>query len=554
MLGGGVVPVLTCFFSLLSRGTGWDARGSDRIVNDDPSALQIGLDPDSPRSKVEILGEIFKKHVQRLRQTENQTVELVFLVDSSASVGNENFNSELRFVKKLLADFTLAENAARVAIVTFSSRNKVVNHVDHLSKPSYHKHKCSLLEEELPRIKYAGGGTYTKGAMIKAQEVLRHARPNATKAVFLMTDGYSNGGDPLPEARKLKQNDVQIFTFGIRSGNVKELQNMATDPAEEHSYFLDSFAEFEALARRALHEDLQGGEFILETPGKCWKLCPQGNKCCDVTASCRCGTHTGQYQCICEAGYYGNGVHHDCLACPVGTYKPVAAPGGINTCLKCPDPHHVTPLAATSTQQCRCKAGYRDDGGGHCQVVTCPALSPPERGYFVQDTCNNVFNSACAVRCDPGYDLLGDNLRLCTKDGEWTGSPAKCVVRKCKPLLPPRHGTIFCDRDDYTFETVCKFTCAPGHKLVGSHKRRCLAIAHWDGVPAECGVITCPRLSAPAHGFLQPKNPCTKKKVPYGASCQYSCEDGFQLEGISDTTCNNTGEWNNLTEEPTCKG
>ncbi|XP_078575446.1 sushi, von Willebrand factor type A, EGF and pentraxin domain-containing protein 1-like isoform X3 [Branchiostoma floridae x Branchiostoma japonicum] len=553
MLGGGVVPVLTCFFSLLSRGTGWDARGSDRIVNDDPSALQIGLDPDSPRSKVEILGEIFKKHVQRLRQTENQTVELVFLVDSSASVGNENFNSELRFVKKLLADFTLAENAARVAIVTFSSRNKVVNHVDHLSKPSYHKHKCSLLEEELPRIKYAGGGTYTKGAMIKAQEVLRHARPNATKAVFLMTDGYSNGGDPLPEARKLKQNDVQIFTFGIRSGNVKELQNMATDPAEEHSYFLDSFAEFEALARRALHEDLQGGEFILETPGKCWKLCPQGNKCCDVTASCRCGTHTGQYQCICEAGYYGNGVHHDCLACPVGTYKPVAAPGGINTCLKCPDPHHVTPLAATSTQQCRCKVGYRDDGGGHCQVVTCPALSPPERGYFVQDTCNNVFNSACAVRCDPGYDLLGDNLRLCTKDGEWTGSPAKCVVRKCKPLLPPRHGTIFCDRDDYTFETVCKFTCAPGHKLVGSHKRRCLAIAHWDGVPAECGVITCPRLSAPAHGFLQPKNPCTKKKVPYGVSCQYSCEDGFQLEGISDTTCNNTGEWNNLTEEPTCK-
>ncbi|KAI8509313.1 hypothetical protein Bbelb_131610 [Branchiostoma belcheri] len=667
MLGGSVVPVLTCLFSLLSRGTGWDARGSDRTVNDDPSALQIGLDPDSPRTKVEILGEIFKKHVQRLRQTENQTVELVFLVDSSASVGNENFNSELRFVKKLLADFTLAENAARVAIVTFSSRNKVVNHVDHLSKPSYHKHKCSLLEEELPRIKYAGGGTYTKGAIIKAQgtrsvacqdsnpgllgsesstlslrhrphdEVLRHARPNATKAVFLVTDGYSNGGDPLPEARKLKHNGVQIFTFGIRNGNVKELQNMATEPAEEHSYILDSFAEFEALARRALHEDLHGGEFILETPDKCWKLCPQGNKCCDVTASCRrrgwvftfgggmplanmlsgafrdgvidgggtCGTHTGQYQCICEAGYYGNGVHHDCLAkspspaylnyryggvepegfcpdlyygqpnspgldspvaviytsgrrafaarktssgfhaCPTGTYKPVAAPGGINTCLKCPDPHHVTPLAATSTQQCRCKAGYRDDGGGHCQVVTCPALSPPERGYFVQDTCNNV--------CDPGYDLLGDNLRLCTKDGDWTGSPAKCVVRKCKPLLPPRHGTIFCDRDDYTFETVCKFTCAPGHKLVGSHKRRCLAIAHWDGVPAECGVITCPRLSAPNHGSLLPKNRCTKKKVPYGASCQFSCEDGFQLEGTSDTTCNNSGEWDNLTEEPVCK-
>ena len=29
---------------------------------------------------------------------------------------------------------------------------------------------------------------------------------------------------------------------------------MASDPKDEHSYILDSFQEFEALARRALHE------------------------------------------------------------------------------------------------------------------------------------------------------------------------------------------------------------------------------------------------------------------------------------------------------------
>ena len=46
----------------------------------------------------------------------------------------------------------------------------------------------------------------------------------------------------------------QMFTFGIRNGNVKELRDMASDPKEDHSYVLDSFEEFEALARRALHE------------------------------------------------------------------------------------------------------------------------------------------------------------------------------------------------------------------------------------------------------------------------------------------------------------
>lgn len=35
---------------------------------------------------------------------------------------------------------------------------------------------------------------------------------------------------------------------------LQELYDMASVPKEEHSYILDSFEEFEALARRALHE------------------------------------------------------------------------------------------------------------------------------------------------------------------------------------------------------------------------------------------------------------------------------------------------------------
>ena len=54
----------------------------------------------------------------------------------------------------------------------------------------------------------------------------------------------------------LKSLEVQMFTFGIRNGNVKELRDMASNPKDEHSYILDSFQEFEALARRALHEGI----------------------------------------------------------------------------------------------------------------------------------------------------------------------------------------------------------------------------------------------------------------------------------------------------------
>lgn len=59
-------------------------------------------------------------------------------------------------------------------------------------------------------------------------------------------------------------------------------------------------------------------------------------------------------------------------------------------------------------------------------VVHCPALKPPENGYFVQNTCNNHFNAACGVRCHPGFDLVGSSILLCLPNGLWSGSESFC--------------------------------------------------------------------------------------------------------------------------------
>ena len=71
-------------------------------------------------------------------------------------------------------------------------------------------------------------------------------------AIFLITDGFSNGADPRPLAEELRNRGVRIFTIGIKNGNPVELEEMATEP--DHCYILDDFDEFEALARRALHQ------------------------------------------------------------------------------------------------------------------------------------------------------------------------------------------------------------------------------------------------------------------------------------------------------------
>lgn len=131
--------------------------------------------PEVADGRVERLGRAFKRQVRRLRERSGR-LELVFLVDESSSVGQANFRSELRFVKKLLSDFPVVPSATRVAIVAFSSRSNVGARVDYISPPApasaspgrKKQHKCALLGTEIPGIAYRGGGTYTKGAFQQA--------------------------------------------------------------------------------------------------------------------------------------------------------------------------------------------------------------------------------------------------------------------------------------------------------------------------------------------------------------------------------------------------
>ena len=101
--------------------------------------------------------------------------------------------------------------------------------------------------------------------------------------------------DPRPAAEQLKELGVEFYTFGIRNGNVKELFDMASEPRAEHSFIVDSFEEFEALARRALHKDLGGGVYLPVDPSSCSRLCNAGQDCCDLEASCACGAHSGTW-------------------------------------------------------------------------------------------------------------------------------------------------------------------------------------------------------------------------------------------------------------------
>jgi hypothetical protein len=77
------------------------------------------------------------------------------------------------FIFQLLADFTVSINTTRVVIITYSSVDRVIRQVDHMTQPNPNLHKCLLLEEEIPSITYNSGGTYTLGALMQAIDVFQ---------------------------------------------------------------------------------------------------------------------------------------------------------------------------------------------------------------------------------------------------------------------------------------------------------------------------------------------------------------------------------------------
>ena len=66
----------------------------------------------------------------------------------------------------------MSSNSTRVVVITYSSVDRVLRQVDHItpngdtSDVKYDDiavHKCRLLDAEIPSITYNSGGTYTLG-------------------------------------------------------------------------------------------------------------------------------------------------------------------------------------------------------------------------------------------------------------------------------------------------------------------------------------------------------------------------------------------------------
>ncbi|XP_078609400.1 sushi, von Willebrand factor type A, EGF and pentraxin domain-containing protein 1-like isoform X2 [Branchiostoma floridae x Branchiostoma japonicum] len=481
-----------------------------------------------------------------------QKVDLVFVADQSAFSEDKvstGFLFMINFVKEILSGFTVDSDHARVSLITYSTEASVrINDLD-----SRYETKCAVfgrLDEVRVEVPQHRGLTATTDALRQAKQVLLESRSDAKKAVILITDSYSTIGVPpavaSAEIRSLRWAgwdsslgpQLQVFAVGVNGADEAELESVASS-SPSHVFNIDSFSTLRQVSK-----------FIHRVPeNSTWEVtsrryCGQ----CDISASCACDTGLGQYHCVCNPGYHGDGT--TCQACPVDTYKDSMGPG---TCTACPGNTGTASVnGATSL--------------GDCAELLCPALPPVDHATSFHiyspaneaqvntfTTCKNTPGDFCYFQCDVGFSTSDDTRLLC-EGTTWNHGPPTCEVVEC-PIINAEDGmTVTYDHStygDYTYGTVANITCDDGYRTYGSTERTCAEDGDWNGTTTQCQPTQCPSLVPPAYGRISPST-CSSEKPDYRTVCTYNCSDGFQLVGPANRTCQSNDQWTDSDVTSTC--
>lgn len=177
---------------------------------------------------------------------------------------------------------------------------------------------------------------------------------------------------------------------------------------------------------------------------------------------------------------------------------------------------------------------------GKCVPITCPNIPETiENGHQICD--GRTYASRCEFYCAPGFMLSGSQYATCSSNGQWSieSSEPKCVPRTCPSDVGYQHHshvTFSCEGFDE--RSICTSKCDPGYTLVeGSEIRQCNGNGVWSGPPPVCRKVHCQKLENPANGRLD----CSGNA--FGDKCEVICNAPHAVVGDHVRECRASGEW-----------
>jgi hypothetical protein len=164
--------------------------------------------------------------------------DIVFLLDTSGSIGARNFEKEKSFVAGYANGFDIGHSDIQIGAVTFANApRREFDLKTYTTRPA--------LMHGISRMGFTSGSTHTD---LGIDFLLRHSfnfasgdRPHIPDIAIVVTDGQSaNMASTIHEAQKLHSRHIEVIAIGVGHGaHLPELNGIASDP--QHVFRVENF-------------------------------------------------------------------------------------------------------------------------------------------------------------------------------------------------------------------------------------------------------------------------------------------------------------------------
>lgn len=194
-----------------------------------------------------------------------EEADLVFVLDTSGSITDENFEKQKNFVKALASSFDPAATSHQLALMSYSGDAQI-------EVTFKNKTIQKDFEKAIDRVSHSKGRTRLDKALQLASSQLFAAsggsRPSVRKVMIVLTDGrQSQDFDTVPlsvAVRPLRQLGVKIYAVAIGDEvDLGEL-NQITDSRDD----VISVSDFDDLANMASDVASKSCRVVALSPGK----------------------------------------------------------------------------------------------------------------------------------------------------------------------------------------------------------------------------------------------------------------------------------------------
>uniref|UniRef100_A0A8C4RJN8 Collagen alpha-1(XII) chain n=1 Tax=Erpetoichthys calabaricus TaxID=27687 RepID=A0A8C4RJN8_ERPCA len=167
--------------------------------------------------------------------------DVVFLVDGSWSIGDDNFNKVLQFVFSTIGAFDIiSPEGMQISLAQFSDDARTEFRLN-----TYKEKGTTLAALQL--VRYRGGNTKTGVALKYVGERVftteNGMRKNVPKVLVVVTDGRSQD-EVKKHAATLQHSGYSVFVIGVSDVDYTELRNIGSKPSERHVFVVDDFDAF----------------------------------------------------------------------------------------------------------------------------------------------------------------------------------------------------------------------------------------------------------------------------------------------------------------------